>query len=94
MSAAKVMVSFPEAFLAEVDRIAREERRSRSELLREAMRLYMAARLARKAPGAEPHVQAAVRRQDALARRFPGSGENSAEDLRRWRDAQARWTHE
>lgn len=37
----KVMVSFPDDFLSEVDRIAAEEHRSRSELLREAMRLYM-----------------------------------------------------
>ena len=34
--AAKVTVSFPEEFLAEVDRIAAKEHRSRSELLREA----------------------------------------------------------
>jgi Arc/MetJ-type ribon-helix-helix transcriptional regulator len=39
--ATKVMVSFPEEFLAEVDRVAREEHRSRSELVREALRLYM-----------------------------------------------------
>ncbi len=37
----KVMVSFPDEFLSEIDRIADEEHRSRSELLREAMRLYM-----------------------------------------------------
>ena len=33
----KVMVSFPAEFLAEVDRIASEEHRSRSELVREAI---------------------------------------------------------
>lgn len=40
----KVMVSFPDDFLSEVDRIAAAEHRSRSELLREAMRLYMTVR--------------------------------------------------
>ena len=40
----KVTVSFPDEFLAEVDRVAAEEQRSRSELLREAMRLYMRTR--------------------------------------------------
>lgn len=40
----KVMVSFPDEFLAEVDRVATEEHRSRSELLREAMRLYIRVR--------------------------------------------------
>ena len=42
--ATKVMVSFPEEFLAEVDRVAREEHRSRSELVREALRLYIGLR--------------------------------------------------
>lgn len=37
----KVMLSFPDEFLAEVDRVAREEHRSRSELVREALRLYI-----------------------------------------------------
>jgi metal-responsive CopG/Arc/MetJ family transcriptional regulator len=49
--AAKVLVSFPEAFLAEVDRIAAEEHRSRSELLREAMRLYIEIRRGRRRAG-------------------------------------------
>jgi len=38
------MVSFPDEFLFEIDRIADEEHRSRSELLREAMRLYISNR--------------------------------------------------
>jgi uncharacterized protein len=42
--ATKVMVSFPGEFLAEVDRLAQEEHRSRSELIREALRLYMSQR--------------------------------------------------
>ena len=49
--ATKVMVSFPSEFLAEVDRIAREEHRSRSELLREAMRLYIEMRRGERKPG-------------------------------------------
>jgi metal-responsive CopG/Arc/MetJ family transcriptional regulator len=85
--AAKVMVSFPEEFLAEVDRIAGEEHRSRSELLREAMRLYMEMRRGRRRPGDDPRVQAAVAAQDALSRLAPGSGEDSSADVRRWREA-------
>lgn len=38
---AATMVSFPDESLAKVDRIARQERRSRSELQREAMCLYI-----------------------------------------------------
>jgi CopG family transcriptional regulator/antitoxin EndoAI len=41
---AKVMVSFPDEFLAKVDQVAQEEQRSRSELVREALRLYISLR--------------------------------------------------
>ena len=83
---AKLVVSFPDAFLAEVDRIAREEHRSRSELLREAMGLYMEVRRGAGRPGDDPRVQAAIAVQNAIARAAPGSGEDSVEDLRRWRE--------
>ncbi len=84
----KVMVSFPSEFLAEVDRIAQEEHRSRSELLREAMRLYMEMRRGEKRPGDVPRVRSAVMAQDALSRLAPGTGEDSEADVRRWREAQ------
>lgn len=84
--ATKVMVSFPEEFLAQVDRIAEEEHRSRSELLREAMRLYIELRRGRRRPGDDPRVQSAVAVQDALARLVPGAGEDSTADVRRWRE--------
>jgi metal-responsive CopG/Arc/MetJ family transcriptional regulator len=83
----KVMVSFPDEFLKEVDHVAKEEHRSRSELLREAMRLYIVARRGRGQPGADPRVQAAVAIQDDLAHVSPGSGEDSVVDIRRWREA-------
>jgi metal-responsive CopG/Arc/MetJ family transcriptional regulator len=85
--ATKVMVSFPSEFLAEVDRIAREEHRSRSELLREAMRLYMEMRRGERRPGDVPRVRSAVATQDALSRLAPGTDEDSAADVRRWREA-------
>ncbi len=37
---AKVMISLPEKFLSELDEIARVEHRTRSELIREALREY------------------------------------------------------
>jgi metal-responsive CopG/Arc/MetJ family transcriptional regulator len=83
---AKVMVSFPKEFLAQIDRIAEEEHRSRSELLREAMRLYIEVRRGRRRPGDDPRVQSAVATQDALARLAPGNDENSTADVRRWRE--------
>ncbi len=85
--AVKVMVSFPEEFLGQVDRIASEEHRSRSELLREAMRLYIEMRRGQSRPGDDPRVRAAVANQDRLARLAPGSGEDSVADVHRWREA-------
>jgi len=82
----KVMVSFPEEFLEEVDRIADVELRSRSELIREALRYYMGARQRGVRPGDVPQVRAAVESMNALAQVAPGSGEDSAEDVRYWRD--------
>jgi len=87
--AAKVMVSFPEAFLAEVDQIAREEHRSRSELLREATRAYIEGRRAATAPGSNPRVRSAVAVQDALSRLSPGGGEDSSHEIRRCRTARS-----
>lgn len=81
--AKKVMVSFPEEFLDEVDRIAHEEHRSRSELLREAMRVYMAVRRGGGRLNDEPRMRPAVAAQDALPHRAPGIGEGSSADMYR-----------
>lgn len=41
MSTKTVNISFKDSLLADIDRVAREESRSRSELLREAARMYI-----------------------------------------------------
>jgi metal-responsive CopG/Arc/MetJ family transcriptional regulator len=82
----KVMVSFPAEFLAEVDEVAQNEHRSRSELLREAARLYIQTRHQRR-PGDDSRVRSAIATQNTLARLSPGTGEDSAADVRRWREA-------
>ena len=38
---ARVLISMPEKFLTEIDTVADTENRSRSELIREALRTYM-----------------------------------------------------
>lgn len=38
---ARVLISMPEKFLDEIDSVATSENRSRSELIREALRSYM-----------------------------------------------------
>jgi metal-responsive CopG/Arc/MetJ family transcriptional regulator len=85
--ATKVMVSFPNEFLAEVDRIAQQEHRTRSELVREALRLYIGLRQGQGQPGAHFLVRQAIMVQDRLARLAPGTGEDSTADVRRWREA-------
>ena len=81
------MVSFPEEFLMEIDQVAQEEQRSRSELLREAVRLYLQQRRWRMRPIDIPRVQRAVEFQDTLARIAPGTGEDSTSEIRQWREA-------
>ena len=41
MSVTTVNISFPKLLLRQLDRVARQEARSRSELLREAARMYV-----------------------------------------------------
>ena len=38
---ARVLISMPEKFLDEIDNVAETENRSRSELIREALRVYI-----------------------------------------------------
>jgi len=83
----KVMLSFPAEFLAEVDRMAQQEQRSRSELVREALRQYMGHRQSRGYPSVSPLVRRAIVVQDSLAQLSPGTGEDSTTDVRRWREA-------
>lgn len=85
--AVKVMVSFPREFLDQVDRIAKDEHRSRSELLREAVRFYIRTRQRERRPGDDPRIQAALAIQDDLANLAPGTGEDSTADVRRWRES-------
>jgi CopG family transcriptional regulator / antitoxin EndoAI len=81
----KVMISFPDEFLDEVDRVAQEEHRSRSELVREALRFYIGLLQEQRSPGANPFVRQAVMAQDRLSLAAPGTGQDSTADIRRWR---------
>ena len=38
---AKVLLSIPDKFLSQIDEVAQNEQRTRSELIREALRTYM-----------------------------------------------------
>ncbi|MCK4315361.1 MAG: ribbon-helix-helix protein, CopG family [Anaerolineae bacterium] len=84
MAVAKVMISLPREFLAEIDHVAREEHRSRSELLREATRLYLQMR--RAVPRDDPRIRQAVAVQDRLAAEDGAVDWDSTAELRRWRE--------
>ena len=86
MSRAKVMISIPEEFLAEIDKVAKEESRSRSELIREAVRLYLKMRENRKPPVQNPMVQKAIAIQDTLADQDTAVEWGSAAEIRKWRE--------
>ena len=86
MGRMKVMVSLPEELLAEIDRAAQEEHRTRSEFLREAARLYLDVRKARRTPGQDPRVQHAVALQEALAQQDTLLDWDATTEIRRWRE--------
>lgn len=85
MATTRVMISLPQEFLAEIDRVAEEERRSRSEFLREAVRFYIQARRVQYRPVDDPRVQRAVEVMDRIAHLSPGTDEDSTEFIRQWR---------
>lgn len=56
---AKVMISLPDRFLSEVDKAAQAEHRTRSDLIREALREYLRGEKRSKKPIENPRVQEA-----------------------------------
>lgn len=86
VSRMKVMISMPEEFLAEIDKAAKEENRSRSEFLREAARLYLEIRKASMIPGQDPRIQKAIAIQDTLAQQDTLEEWNSTVEIRKWRE--------
>jgi CopG family transcriptional regulator/antitoxin EndoAI len=56
---AKVMLSFPNEFLSEIDEVAKSEHRTRSELIREALREYFRKSKGYKRPIDSPQVKEA-----------------------------------
>lgn len=81
----KVMVSLPLNFLHDVDALARAEHRSRSELVREAIRTYVAIRVTPPLPSARKAMQQAAKRILGANLRLP-KGQTSASLIRRLRD--------
>ncbi len=54
---ARVLISMPERFLDEIDEVAENENRTRSELIREALRTYMHRNKIRNSQKAQSNAQ-------------------------------------
>ena len=85
MGSAKIMISVPEEMLSELDHKAREDHRSRSEFIREAVRHFLELRKASDVPGRNQRIREAVSVQDALAKEDSSKDWNGAEEIRKWR---------
>jgi metal-responsive CopG/Arc/MetJ family transcriptional regulator len=84
MSVAKIMFSLPPSLLEEIDQAAGAEQRSRSELLRDAARLYLQRRRLNSKPGDDPIVRRAIAVQQAIALHDSVAWDGVSE-IRRWR---------
>ncbi len=83
----KVMISLPEAFLRDLDRVATVEHRSRSELMREAIRRYVSTGAASSHPGRlQPSVRQAATRILRTHLRWP-TGQSASSVIRQLRDS-------
>ena len=78
------MISLPEGFLSEVDKVAQSEHRTRSDLIREALREYVLGGKRSKRPIESPRVQQAFKTLRSLTwkEKF-----DSTKVIRRMRDS-------
>lgn len=83
---ARFVVTIPEDFLEEVDARAKAEHRSRSELVREALRSYLRSEGRKGDISDRPGFKKAIQFQDEMRRRHEGSGYSGSEAVRRMRD--------
>jgi Arc/MetJ-type ribon-helix-helix transcriptional regulator len=80
---AKVMISLPEGFLSEIDKAAQSEHRTRSDLIREALREYLGGVKRSKKPIEDPRVRQAF----GTLRSLTWKGKfNSTDVIRKMRD--------
>ncbi len=83
---ARFVVTIPDDFLEEVDARAKAEHRSRSELVREALRAYLRSGGRRGDISDRLEVKRAIQLQDEMRHRLEGSGYSGSEAVRKMRD--------
>ena len=86
MTRAKIMVSIPEEMVADLDQAAKEEHRSRSEFIREAVRLYIQVKKSHSIPGQTPQAREAIAVQDSLAAADIARDWDGTYEIRKWRE--------
>ena len=86
MGRAKIMVSIPEEMLSELDQTAKEDHRSRSEFIREAVRLFLQVRKSRSVPNQNSRIRKAIAIQDSLAASDTAKEWNGTHEIRKWRE--------
>ncbi|MBM4351913.1 MAG: ribbon-helix-helix protein, CopG family [Deltaproteobacteria bacterium] len=86
MGRAKIMVSIPDEMLSELDQTAKEDHRSRSEFIREAVRLFLQVRKSRSAPNQDPRIRKAIAVQDTLAASDTAKHWDGTHEIRKWRE--------
>jgi CopG family transcriptional regulator/antitoxin EndoAI len=86
MGRAKIMISIPDEMLSELDQTAKEDHRSRSEFIREAVRLFLHVRKSHPIPGQAPRIRKAIAIQDALAAVDTAKDWDGTYEIRKWRD--------
>ncbi|OGP91181.1 MAG: hypothetical protein A2156_02650 [Deltaproteobacteria bacterium RBG_16_48_10] len=80
------MVSIPEEMLSELDQTAKADHRSRSEFIREAVRLFLQVRKSRSTPNQDLRIRKAIAVQDALAARDTAEDWDGTYEIRKWRE--------
>ncbi|MGB3633771.1 MAG: ribbon-helix-helix protein, CopG family [Rubrobacteraceae bacterium] len=83
---ARFVVTVPEDFLEKVDERAKSEHRSRSELVREALRSYLRSGGRTEDISERPEFKRAIQFQDEMRRRHAGSGYSGSAVVRETRD--------
>jgi len=84
---AKVMISIPDDFLAQIDQVAKSRHQTRSEYFRELARRDMEQRHAAQVRGSAEASEQAWQRIQALAERMRGVPWDPVAEIRRARDA-------
>ena len=82
---ARVIITIPDEFLKEIDQVAREEHRNRSELIREAFRAYKTRDTKGPVGRNRAAVANALAAQARASEKLKGSGWNGVAEVRKWR---------